>query len=55
MYAPSAAVLQLLERSVAQYAEILELVNDDPAAAEVTTGSHADGTTDTGNHTDLYA
>jgi hypothetical protein len=54
MFASSAAVLQLLRSSVAQFAEILEL-SDDVRTADVMTGFHASATTGTGGEVDLYA
>jgi hypothetical protein len=54
MFSSPAAVLELVESSAAQYAEILKLVDDDPTAG-ATTGYRDSATSDTGLQTDVYA
>jgi hypothetical protein len=54
MFASSAAVLQLVRSSVAQFAEILELTGD-VRTADAMSGFHASATISTGNQVDLYA
>lgn len=54
MFASSAAVLQLVRSSVAQFAEILKLTGD-VRTANVMSGFHASATTGTGSEVDLYA